>query len=58
MMKTEEELRKSILELKILTDCRCIEAYKGRGLKDPDCNCEYRESVNTIQEYVEKHYRN
>lgn len=49
-----EEVRQSILELKILTHCRCDDAYKGRGLQDPDCQCDYKDDVNIIEEYVEK----
>ncbi len=56
-MTAEEKVRQSILELKILTHCRCDDAYKGRGLQDPDCQCDYSEDVSNIEEYVEKTLR-
>lgn len=35
-----------------LTACRCNEAYKGRGLRDPDCNCDYRTDVDLVRSVV------
>ena len=35
-------------ELQDVMLCRCHEAYKGRGLHDPDCQCDSQDALNTI----------
>lgn len=35
----------AIADLMDLTRCVCCEAYTSRGLKDPECNHDFRESV-------------
>jgi len=39
-------------ELKSMTVCRCDEAYTGRGLHDPDCQCDYADAVKIVADYV------
>ena len=57
MVSEAVAVHQSLIELKDLTSCRCNEAFKSRGLQDPDCNCDYRQDVDTIEEYVEKTFR-
>ena len=47
-MKPSEALE----ELKIMTNCRCDEAFKDRGLHDPDCQCDYADEVKIVADYV------
>ena len=49
-MKPSEALE----ELKIMTNCRCDEAFKDRGLHDPDCQCDYADEVQVLADYVAK----
>ena len=37
-----------------MTVCRCDEAYTGRGLHDPDCQCDYADEVQALADYVAK----
>ena len=41
-------------EPKIMTTCRCHEAFKDRGLHDPDCQCDYAGEVQALTDYVAK----
>jgi hypothetical protein len=39
-------------ELKLMTACRCDEAYTGRGRHDPQCQCDYADEVQALADYV------
>jgi hypothetical protein len=41
-------------ELKIMTACRCDEAYTGRGRHDPHSACDYADEVKIVTDYVAK----
>ena len=43
------EVRNALAEIYGETICRCHESYTSRGMKDPDCNHDIRESVDTIR---------
>ena len=32
-----------------LTNCKCAPYYADRNVQDPDCRCDYREDVETVQ---------
>jgi hypothetical protein len=43
-----------IAELQDLVRCRCHPAYTGRGLHDPDCDCDSADAVQVVTDYIEK----
>jgi len=45
---SDDLVKQSIAELQDLVRCRCHEAYKGRGLHDPDCHCDTAEAVKAV----------
>lgn len=45
---TDEELKQAIAELQEVVRCRCDEAYRDRGLKDPHCECDSAEAVKVV----------
>jgi hypothetical protein len=45
---TDEELTLAIAELQEVVRCRCDEAYRDRGLKDPHCECDSAEAVKVV----------
>jgi hypothetical protein len=40
--------------LKLMTVCRCDEAYTGRGRHDPYSACDYADEVQALADYVAK----
>lgn len=45
---TDEELKLAMAELQEVVRCRCDEAYRDRGLKDPHCECDSAEAVKVV----------
>lgn len=45
---TPQDVRAALDELRDVVRCRCHEAYTGRGLHDPDCECDSADSVETV----------
>ena len=45
---TDEELTLAMAELQEVVRCRCDEAYRDRGLKDPHCECDSAEAVKVV----------
>ena len=45
---SDEELTLAIAELQEVVRCRCDEAYRDRGLKDPHCECDSAEAVKVV----------
>ena len=39
-MSNAEQVSQALAELWDIVKCRCHEAYTGRGLHDPDCECD------------------
>jgi hypothetical protein len=39
--------------LQDLVRCRCHEAYKGRGLHDPNCHCDSADAVKVVADDLE-----
>ena len=46
-------VKQSIAELQDLVRCRCHPAYTGRGLHDPDCECDSAEAVRVVTDRIE-----
>jgi hypothetical protein len=45
---TDEELTLAMAELQEVVRCRCDEAYRDRGLKDPHCECDSADAVKVV----------
>lgn len=52
-MSDEELVKQALAELGDVVRCRCHEAYKGRGLHDPDCQCDSAEALATVTKHIE-----
>ncbi len=48
VVPAEGDLQEAIEAVLELVDCRCIPAFKERGLHDPQCNCDYAGEVQAI----------
>ena len=51
---TEDLVKQSIAELQDLVRCRCHDAYKVRGLHDPDCECDNADAVRVVADRIEE----
>jgi hypothetical protein len=40
-------------ELQEVVRCRCDEAYRDRGLKDPQCECDSADAVKVVADRIE-----
>ena len=49
---TDEELTLAMAELQEVVRCRCDEAYRDRGLKDPHCECDSAEAVKVVADRI------
>ena len=45
---SDEELTLAMAELQDVVRCRCDEAYRDRGLKDPYCECDSADAVKVV----------
>jgi CHASE3 domain sensor protein len=52
-MTDEVLVKQALAELGDVVRCRCHEAYKGRGLHDPDCQCDSAEALATVTKHIE-----
>lgn len=50
---SDEIVKDAIAELKGLVACRCNDAYLGRKLKDPDCNCDSVPAASLVCSHIE-----
>ena len=50
---TDEELKQAMAELQEVVRCRCDEAYRDRGLHDPQCECDSAEAVKIVARRIE-----
>lgn len=46
------EIEQAITNLRNLVECRCDEAYTGRGRHDPHSACGYAEEVKIVADHV------
>ena len=49
---SDDLVKQFIAELQDLVQCRCHEAFKGRGLHDPDCHCDTAEAVKVVTDRI------
>lgn len=47
-------VKQAIAELQDVVRCRCHEAYKGRGLQDPSCECDSADAVKVVANCIEE----
>lgn len=47
-MSDKEKVQQALAELWDVVKCRCDEAYRDRGLKDPHCECDSAEAVKVV----------
>ena len=52
-MSDADQVNQAIAELWDIVKCRCHEAYTGRGLHDPDCQCDSTDAVKTVADRIE-----
>ncbi len=52
--KESSVTEQAINSLKQLVECRCDEAYTGRGRHDPYSECDYADEVKIVAESIEK----
>ena len=51
---SDDPVKQSIAELQDLVRCRCHPAYTGRGMHDPDCECDSADAVKVVADRIEK----
>ena len=51
---SDDLVKQSIAELQDIVRCRCHEAYKGRGLHDPDCHCDSSDAAKVVADRIEE----
>ena len=52
-MTDEELVKQALAELGDVVRCRCHECYTGRGLHDPDCQCDSADALATVEKHIE-----
>lgn len=50
---SDAKLTLAMAELQEVVRCRCDEAYRDRGLKDPHCECDSAEAVKVVADRIE-----
>ena len=50
---SDDPVEQALAELQDLVRCRCHPAYTGRGLRDPDCECDSAEAVTIVADHIE-----
>jgi hypothetical protein len=51
---TDDLVKQSIAELQDIVRCRCHPAYTGRGMHDPDCECDSADAVQVVADRIEE----
>lgn len=51
---TDDPVKQALAELNDIVRCRCHEAYKGRGLQDPQCMCDSADAVKVVADRIEE----
>ena len=52
-MTDAEQVQQALAELWDVVKCRCNEAYTGRGLHDPDCECDSTDALQIVTDRIE-----
>lgn len=47
-----DKVKEAIINLNYLVECRCDEAYTGRGRHDPHSACDYAEEMKIVADHV------
>lgn len=50
---SDEQLEQALAELDDVVRCRCDEAFRDRGLQDPQCNCDSMDAVRVVLARIE-----
>jgi hypothetical protein len=50
---TDDVLEQALAELGDVVRCRCDEAYRDRGLHDPQCQCDSADAVKVVTARIE-----
>lgn len=53
-MTDEEKVSQALAELWDIVKCRCHEAYTGRGLHDPDCQCDSTDALQIVTDRIKE----
>lgn len=53
-MSDPEKTQQALRELWDIVRCRCHEAYTGRGLHDPNCECDSADAVKVVADRIEE----
>ena len=51
---SDDLVKQAIAELQDLVRCRCHPAYTGRGMQDPDCECDSGDAVKVVADRIEE----
>lgn len=51
---TDDPVKQALAELQDVVRCRCHPAYTGRGLHDPDCECDSAEALKVVSDRIEE----
>jgi len=51
---SDDLVKQSIAELQDIVRCRCHPAYTGRGMHDPDCECDSADAVQVVAARIEE----
>ena len=51
---SDDLVKQSLAELHDIVRCRCHPAYTGRGMHDPDCECDSIEAVKAVADRIEE----
>ena len=49
---SDDLVKQALAELGDVVRCRCHEAYTGRGMHDPDCQCDSADAVKAVSEEI------
>ena len=52
-MSDADQVSQALAELWDMVKCCCDEAYTGRGLHDPYCQCDSADAVQTVADHIE-----
>lgn len=51
---SDDLVNQSLAELQDIVRCRCHPAYTGRGLHDPDCECDSADAVKVVADRIKE----
>ena len=51
---SDEQVKQALAELSDLVRCNCHEAFRDRGLQDPQCHCDSMDAVRVVIARIEQ----